>query len=153
MFSILSGPEIEAAAKKADAIKDELNICMAQVRDGTYRSLYSHPGIHCCVYVPKEYDDYHPDNNTALVSWAKRGAYEHLDRMVHENADATTFHAGSLGSIWFDVSLTGTVSTAEGEREVTKETRVSYAGNQESGPYKGCYIILLDATADENFIQ
>ncbi len=124
---------------------------MAQIRDGTYRSLYSHPRLDCCVYVAKEYDDFHPDNNAALVSWAQGGAYEHLDRMVHENADATTFYTGSVGSIWFDVNLTGTVSTPDGEREVTKETRVSYAGNRDSGPHKGCYIILLDATAGENF--
>lgn len=133
-------------------MEKKLNTCLDEVRAGTYSSITTHPHLRLGVYMPEDYDDCHLGNQAALDEWSNRGIYDHLDRLIRDDPSATKFSADILGNVSFDIELTGTVSTAGGDREITKDTRIFYMGDCKVGVHQNRHLVLLNATHDDNFI-
>ncbi len=75
------------------------------------------------------------------MAWAKDGAVMDLMNKFGKKDNTTKFFAGSLGSVWFDIDLTG----GHGTQKRTKKVRVAL------DKVDGMWYFILDATFDEKW--
>lgn len=86
-----------------------------------------------------------PAYKSGTVEWATKGALTQLMRMLDKDVPGKIpqFCAGSLGSVWLDVDLTG----GEGKLRRTKKTRVCPIKDESTGKW----VLMLDSTFDETW--
>ncbi len=79
------------------------------------------------------------------IEWARDGALEQLMKMLDKDVPgkAPQFRGGTLGSVWFDVNLTG----GKGNYHRIKQVRVTPVKDDETGEWN----IILDNTFDETW--
>ena len=128
--------EIKKAAAGAKEIAKDLN------------SLFKNNSVHHLVRTKQVAFCYHPEilngnlgnaYKEGYETWMKGGALEQLMDILD---CGPTFAAGSFGSVWFDVELTG----GSGPNKRTKLTRVTPVSDREGG-----FNIILDATFDDEW--
>ena len=134
--------QLEDAVSKAQDKARELNTMFKTV---PLRALLLEERVSFCYHPAVVDGSLGEDYKKGTIEWARGGALQQLMKMLDNNSpgEPPEFCAGSFGSVWFDVELTG----GEGKYQRKKKVRVTPQKNEETGHWN----IYLDNTFDEKW--
>ena len=159
MFQVMTPEFAEETKKAVDSLKGPVN--------DLNKMLHEFPNLVETGFVrfaKKDLECMPPEYNRDFQEWLQNGAikdfiikmafpYKHFDADLYEEKggnpnDYVTVKKrrvilGSLGSIWIDIPMTGTV----GKDQVTKWTRAAFVYS--ACKYSAYWIILFDTTGDD----
>lgn len=134
--------QLRDAASKAQDMAGELNAMFKAV---PLRQLLREGRVSFCYHPSVINGSLGEAYKTGTIEWVRGGALEQLMKMLDKDVPgkAPQFCGGTLGSVWFDVDLTG----GAGDYHRTKQVRVTPVKDEETGEWN----IILDNTFDETW--
>ena len=134
--------QLRDAASKAQEVAKELNAMFKAV---PLRQLLRERRVSFCYHPSVINGSLGEAYKTGTIEWANGGALKQLMNMLDKDVPgkAPQFCGGTLGSVWFDVDLTG----GAGDYPRTKQVRVTPVKDEETGEWN----IILDNTFDETW--
>lgn len=134
--------QLRDAASKAQDMAVELNTMFMTV---PLRQLLREGRVSFCYHPSVVNGSLGEAYKKGTIEWARGGALDQLMKMLDKDVPdkAPQFCGGTLGSVWFDVDLTG----GAGDYHRTKHVRVTPVKVEETGGWN----IILDNTFDETW--
>ena len=141
MMALVTDAELCNASNEAQKMAKELN---DMFRRTSLRELYQTQRVVFCYHPSVVSGELGVDYKHGTTEWANNGALTQLMRMLDKDVpgDIPTFVAGTFGSVWFDVDLTG----GNGEHQRTKMVRVTPVRHRD-----GSFSMILDNTFDSKW--